>query len=218
MIRQAISCDICGAEKKQTNHWFVAWEQAGELRVSGWSSRNRTRSEARHLCGQVCLHKLADEFMARVIAQKSAGKAEPAAAEEMQEETWKARTPAAELVRDPGVESPLHAGLRLAGRMNDRSLTSPVRETALVSAAAAALVVSTPPPAPRPASNPIRALDAPPAEIESKTSSGSPAGMPGASRFATRNRCDGAWERERERAQRAAEHGPQIVTRKIAGA
>ncbi len=36
VIRQAISCDICATEKKQTNHWFVAYEQGGELRVSGW--------------------------------------------------------------------------------------------------------------------------------------------------------------------------------------
>lgn len=68
MIRQAISCDICGAEKRQTNHWFVAWERDGELRVAGWTARIRLRSGAKHLCGQACLHKLADDFMERVIA------------------------------------------------------------------------------------------------------------------------------------------------------
>jgi hypothetical protein len=68
VIRQAISCDICGAEKRQTNHWFVAYEQAGELRVSGWTSRHRSRPGSKHLCGQTCLHKLVDDFMARAIA------------------------------------------------------------------------------------------------------------------------------------------------------
>lgn len=67
MIRQAISCDICATEKKLTNHWFVAFEQGGELRLSGWSSRNRLRPGMKHLCGQTCLHKLVDEFMARTI-------------------------------------------------------------------------------------------------------------------------------------------------------
>jgi hypothetical protein len=71
VIRQAISCDICGNEKKQTNHWFVAYEQGGELRVSGWNSRNRSRPGTRHLCGQICLHKLVDDFMARAIGQKA---------------------------------------------------------------------------------------------------------------------------------------------------
>jgi len=67
MIRQAISCDICGTEKKQTNHWFVAYEQDDELRVSGWSSRKRLRPGSKHLCGQICLHKLVDDFMARAL-------------------------------------------------------------------------------------------------------------------------------------------------------
>jgi hypothetical protein len=78
VIRQAISCDICGSEKKQTNHWFVAYDQGGELRVSGWSSRNRLRPGSKHLCGQTCLHKLVDEFMARTLAVR----VQPEAAEE----------------------------------------------------------------------------------------------------------------------------------------
>jgi hypothetical protein len=79
VIRQAISCDICGTEKKQTNHWFVAYDQGGELRVSGWSSRNRLRPGSKHLCGQTCLHKLVDEFMARAI---SSSRTQPSPAEE----------------------------------------------------------------------------------------------------------------------------------------
>jgi hypothetical protein len=71
VIRQAISCDICATEKRQTNHWFVAYEQGGELRVSGWNSRYRLRQGAKHLCGQTCLHKLVDEFMAKSIASRS---------------------------------------------------------------------------------------------------------------------------------------------------
>jgi hypothetical protein len=71
VIRQAISCDICGTEKKQTNHWFVAYDQGGELRVSGWNSRNRLRPGSKHLCGQTCLHKLVDEFMARALASRA---------------------------------------------------------------------------------------------------------------------------------------------------
>lgn len=78
MIRQAISCDVCGTEKKQTNHWFVAYEAGGELRVSGWNSRNRLRPGTKHLCGQTCLHKLMDDFMARTLQVRAAA----AAAEE----------------------------------------------------------------------------------------------------------------------------------------
>ena len=70
MIRQAISCDICGTEKKQTNHWFVAYDQGEELRVSGWNSRNRLRPGSKHLCGQTCLHKLVDDFLARSLSSR----------------------------------------------------------------------------------------------------------------------------------------------------
>jgi hypothetical protein len=66
VIRQAISCDICGAEKKQTNHWFVAYESNGELRISGWQSKHTLRPKVKHLCGQKCVHRLMDEFMAAV--------------------------------------------------------------------------------------------------------------------------------------------------------
>jgi len=83
VIRQAISCDICATEKKQTNHWFVAFEQGGELRLSGWNSRNRLRPGMKHLCGHTCLHKLVDDFMARTIAVRvQAGPTEDAAADQ----------------------------------------------------------------------------------------------------------------------------------------
>ncbi len=67
VIRQTISCDICGAEMQRTNHWFVASDQGVELRVSGWNPRSRPRAGAKHLCGQTCLHKLVDDFMARTL-------------------------------------------------------------------------------------------------------------------------------------------------------
>lgn len=85
MIRQAISCDICGAEKKQTNHWFVAYTHAGELRVSGWGVQGKIRAGSKHLCGQTCLHKLVDEFIAGGAASKAhaaTAEAEPMAAED----------------------------------------------------------------------------------------------------------------------------------------
>ena len=71
MIRQAISCDVCGAEKRQTNHWFVAYTRGGELRVMGWNASSRMRAGSKHLCGQTCLHKLLDEFIAGAMATRA---------------------------------------------------------------------------------------------------------------------------------------------------
>ncbi len=63
MIRQIVSCDICGEEKEQTNHWFVAYDQGGEFRVSGLTPSNSLDIAAKHLCGESCVHKLLDEFL-----------------------------------------------------------------------------------------------------------------------------------------------------------
>jgi hypothetical protein len=81
VIRQTISCDICKSEKRQSNHWFVAFEQGMELRLSGWSSRYRTRPGAKHLCGQACVYRLMEDFMARVAAMKPEAEREKTAPE-----------------------------------------------------------------------------------------------------------------------------------------
>ena len=81
MIRQAISCDICGTEMLHPNHWFAASDQGLELRVSTWDKRSRLRPRAKHLCGQTCLHKLVDEFTARARNQRTAPLSDKASAE-----------------------------------------------------------------------------------------------------------------------------------------
>ena len=67
MIRQAISCDICGTEMLNANHWFVAYDRGPELRIGAWNAHNRAKGSARHLCGHKCLHKFVDNFMARTL-------------------------------------------------------------------------------------------------------------------------------------------------------
>lgn len=80
MIRQAISCDICGTEMLNANHWFVAREKGTELRIGAWDGKNRLRGATRHLCGQKCLHKLVDAFMARALNATPASAVEKPAA------------------------------------------------------------------------------------------------------------------------------------------
>jgi hypothetical protein len=63
MIREVVFCDICGTEKQQTNHWFVAYVEACELHVKGLKPSEPLHTGAKHLCGQNCLHKLLDEFL-----------------------------------------------------------------------------------------------------------------------------------------------------------
>ncbi len=69
MIRQAINCDICGAERLEpASHWFVADEVGGELRLRGWQSPKGARKNMKHLCGQKCVQRLMDNFTASMMA------------------------------------------------------------------------------------------------------------------------------------------------------
>jgi hypothetical protein len=75
MIRQAINCDMCGAERvESTSYWFVADEIKGEIRLRGWESPQKSRRNARHLCGQKCVQRLMDNFTAGLLAGQQAVK------------------------------------------------------------------------------------------------------------------------------------------------
>lgn len=66
MIRQIITCDICGAQKREANHWFIAREEAGEIRISGWNAPHTFSPQARHLCGETCVHKLISQDLMKL--------------------------------------------------------------------------------------------------------------------------------------------------------
>jgi len=83
MIRQAINCDMCGAEKQETtSHWFVAYEQGGELKLRGWESPKQSRKDVKHLCGQKCAQRLTANFTASVMSSGNAGEVTKIAASE----------------------------------------------------------------------------------------------------------------------------------------
>jgi hypothetical protein len=187
VIRQAISCDICAGEKKQTNHWFVAYEQGGELRVSGWSSRNRLRPGSKHLCGQTCLHKLVDEFVAKALAIRL-----PAiAAEEAAVTTHRTDT-------DTSLTSSL--------AYEDVSL--PYEETE----SSARVVASPKPSVPnRSTLRPVAELVAVPPRPNANDSDALP---PAEQAFSSRNWRVEAWKRERERESRTGDRRPAIASRR----
>src|ERR1700692_3953549 len=58
---------MCGAQKREANHWFLANQESGELHVSRWTSKNLLRPGTQHLCGENCLHKFLSEFLAHAL-------------------------------------------------------------------------------------------------------------------------------------------------------
>jgi hypothetical protein len=197
VIRQAISCDICGTEKKQTNHWFVAYDQGGELRVSGWNSRNRLRPGSKHLCGQTCLHKLVDDFMARALTARVPLAVQNDVEDEVMEQSV-------------GTDTSLTSGAAFTETESSaRLITTPTPVAPAMPMPAAAPIAPA-----RPLLHmPMELVAVPPRpRIEEVTVS---AGEP--PRYASRNWRAAAWERERERELRAGEHHPGIAARRRVG-
>jgi hypothetical protein len=217
VIRQAISCDICASEKKQTNHWFVAYEQAGELRVSGWNSRNRQRPGAKHLCGQTCLHKLVDDFMARTLVKS------PAIGETAEQEMEANFVqPAVPQMNDTSLAAPAR-GYARSGTPSRTRTEMPSRtrtetpnyartetpsyaeaEASLDEFESSARLIPSPAAAAAPAS-PLHRVPAELVRMPGRSMNEERAAVPAeAPRYSSRNWRSEAWERERERELRAA--------------
>lgn len=67
MIQQVITCDVCGSQKRQSNHWFIACEESGDLRIGAWKSPQLLSPETKHLCGEACAHKLISHFLMKLL-------------------------------------------------------------------------------------------------------------------------------------------------------
>lgn len=70
--KEVFTCDVCGEERKEANHWFVSLRVTAcaasivpQITFYRWPNL-ADLSGTKHLCGQVCAHKLLDEFMGEV--------------------------------------------------------------------------------------------------------------------------------------------------------
>lgn len=58
-----IKCDYCGAEKKETNHWFIVYQELSRLIIetSEWDTDiNKKKLDA---CGHQCVQTAVEEFL-----------------------------------------------------------------------------------------------------------------------------------------------------------
>jgi glutathionylspermidine synthase len=70
---ETFNCDICGKQKGNTDHWWLAWTEkysphtdapAREMfKVYPWENMMAHDADAKHLCGQACLQKLLDRWL-----------------------------------------------------------------------------------------------------------------------------------------------------------
>ena len=185
---------------QRSNHWFVAYDQGLELRVSGWNPRSRLRAGAKHLCGHTCLHRLVDDFMARTLA---------------------VRVPA---VSTDNASAQQKSPRPIAAR-NDTSLTSSAHPAPIVPGlgalnphtdtfeSSARLITPFEPPRPVPALPLSTRLAAASQELRPAADQAPIQDTPG---YSSRNWRADAWKREREREERATHPSAASRHRSIA--
>jgi hypothetical protein len=179
---------------QNANHWFVVYDGGPEFRMTRWSPRTRLRPKARHLCGQTCLHKLVDDFMARTISDRAAtmadkaGHPQPEKAQpepSQREKEKKAPPPAikaveASLTAGPPQTAPIRAAVPIPHTYPDTYIDDYESSARLIT----------------------------PVEPERKPDTDAPVTAPNHS---SRSWRADAWKREREREQREATHRRSIA-------
>ena len=72
----SFTCDICGAPKKETNHWFVArvvnnLDGTGEsyLKISKFTTEDAKLGRS-VLCGETCVHKFISQNILTINPKK----------------------------------------------------------------------------------------------------------------------------------------------------
>lgn len=69
-IANTVTCNLCGAVKKDVNHWYAVVTLPGQvITIITWSvaeeffaANKPSLKEALHLCGQACVRKELDRF------------------------------------------------------------------------------------------------------------------------------------------------------------
>jgi hypothetical protein len=66
-------CDLCGAERKECNHWFlgrVGGRHRCALVLLSYTSKEAAKGGS-ILCGEVCLHKWIGQNLAQIVLPKN---------------------------------------------------------------------------------------------------------------------------------------------------
>lgn len=72
-------CDVCGAVRGETNHWFVGGTEDSNLQIWPFDS-DPLYGGQQHLCGQKCAHAMLDRWLTTgSITAPSAPESQPPA-------------------------------------------------------------------------------------------------------------------------------------------
>jgi hypothetical protein len=61
-ITQSVTCDVCGKQKGEVNHWYLSSVDGGTLHLDKWDD-DSAAAAGNHLCGQDCVVKAVNKWM-----------------------------------------------------------------------------------------------------------------------------------------------------------
>ena len=66
---EVFTCDVCGQQKQETNHWFMLFEHLDKLVITTWVTSDPTAhkkaANVKHVCGEGCAQKALSKWMNR---------------------------------------------------------------------------------------------------------------------------------------------------------
>lgn len=71
MTKEITTCDVCGVQKKETNHWFRADMTNRRFNVLPFNDVANGQLQVSDVCGEACLVKLLNKWLS-VFATKAA--------------------------------------------------------------------------------------------------------------------------------------------------
>ena len=63
--KEQVTCDVCGAQKQETNHWFMLSVGDQDIFVLASSSYRDNYAEPIDLCGEACVLKKVSELISK---------------------------------------------------------------------------------------------------------------------------------------------------------
>lgn len=64
LVRKSVYvCDVCGREKQQTNHWWIAYTSGEGFHIDKWRDGLADNDECQTLCGQECVIQAVNKYL-----------------------------------------------------------------------------------------------------------------------------------------------------------
>jgi hypothetical protein len=63
--KEIVTCDGCGAERKEANHWWSIAIKGYTLGVTPFTNSDILDGKRYDFCGEACVHKFIGEFLSK---------------------------------------------------------------------------------------------------------------------------------------------------------